>query len=493
MIIPRSVFRLFQCTEASIAMLFGVMAPLVFGMGVVATDYASIYRERSTLQDAADSASLAAASELRLANPDSRRLASLAASFVASKLKGEAPRFEAGGAASSAQHSGSQSEHRTIQTPSGQIDVITTVDYDRQTLKTVLSRKVATYALRHLGAAPDQIGVESVARLMGASPLCVLSLERKENKTVAMLKGSRVTAKDCAVQSDSASADGLFADDATSQVRASKICAATAPRRSAALQVFAPTPVACPPADDPLAARAPAPFTPPCINDLRVRSGEVVTIITGPVTLCYKRIEVMSGGRVVIRGGGVIAFGAPPKGFGKLDGLIVRKGGRLETAPGDGVTFYFMNGGTFAFLSGSFVSLSAPTGGSYPGFLFIEDPAGKAKKEYFVNSLGVTKLLGTIYLKQGYLRIDLDDAASKAAVDDGDPDENDGLAPLPPGTDPSNSPNAISGGSAYTIIVVRKMEVRNKANLVMNSDYQGTSVPVPKGVGPTGGYVVVER
>jgi hypothetical protein len=46
--------------------------------------------------------------------------------------------------------------------------------------------------------------------------------------------------------------------------------------------------------------------------------------------------------------------------------------------------------------------------------------------------------------------------------------------------------------SAYTVIVARQLDVAS-ANLVVNSDYGGTDVPVPDGVGPNSRFVRVGK
>ena len=46
--------------------------------------------------------------------------------------------------------------------------------------------------------------------------------------------------------------------------------------------------------------------------------------------------------------------------------------------------------------------------------------------------------------------------------------------------------------SAYTVIVTRQLDVAS-ANLVVNSDYGGTDVPVPDGVGPNSRFVRVGK
>jgi hypothetical protein len=63
-------------------------------------------------------------------------------------------------------------------------------------------------------------------------------------------------------------------------------------------------------------------------------------------------------------------------------------------------------------------------------------------------------LLGTIYMPQGRLIID----ATKPIADK----------------------------SAYTVMVVRRIDLHDGPNLVLNSDYSASDVPVPQGVGMFG-------
>ena len=66
-------------------------------------------------------------------------------------------------------------------------------------------------------------------------------------------------------------------------------------------------------------------------------------------------------------------------------------------------------------------------------------------------------LLGTIYMPQGRLIID------------------------------ANKP--IADKSAYTVLVVQRIDLHSGPNLILNSDYSATDVPVPAGVGPYGNSV----
>ena len=67
-------------------------------------------------------------------------------------------------------------------------------------------------------------------------------------------------------------------------------------------------------------------------------------------------------------------------------------------------------------------------------------------------------LLGTFYLSQGKLVIDAD--------------------------------KPIADRSAYTIIVARQVQLFSGPNLVLNTDYGSTDIPVPAGVGPSGAALV---
>jgi hypothetical protein len=51
----------------------------------------------------------------------------------------------------------------------------------------------------------------------------------------------------------------------------------------------------------------------------------------------------------------------------------------------------------------------------------------------------------------------------------------------------------IADRSAYTVIVARTVELYDGPDLVLNSDYDGSSVPVPEGVGPLGSTITLVK
>ena len=68
-------------------------------------------------------------------------------------------------------------------------------------------------------------------------------------------------------------------------------------------------------------------------------------------------------------------------------------------------------------------------------------------------------LLGTIYLPNGRLTIDSDDT--------------------------------VADKSAYTVIVARQFQTEGAPDIVINSNYDSTNIPVPDGVGPGLGSVML--
>jgi hypothetical protein len=94
------------------------------------------------------------------------------------------------------------------------------------------------------------------------------------------------------------------------------------------------------------------------------------------------------------------------------------------------------------------------------GYLFFQDPGIEEGRRFRILTDLATKLLGTIYLPSGTLEVDV--------------------------------VGLVAAQSAYTVIVANKLDI-NGADLVINSDYGATDVPVPSGVGPLAGEVALSH
>jgi hypothetical protein len=313
------------------------------------------------------------------------------------------------------------------------------VDAERGTVTVTSEAAPETILLGPLGYL-DRIATVAVARAFGSVRLCVLTLDGDGSPALHGTGGASLEAAECAVQSNSRAADGIEIDGRSS-VTARAICS------SGGVEGSDFTPAAqtdCPPIDDPLAGR-PVPDPGPCTaNELTILLPRTISPghYCGGLTLGPTALVRAQPGEYVISGGPLVL-------------------GPAASLTGDGVSFRFIDEqSTFSFGLGSIVELSAPTTGPMAGFLFYQEPGLPKGMQFLIGTDLATKLLGTIYLPSGTLNIDV--------------------------------LGLVAAESAYTVIVADRLDVK-RADLVINSDYGATDVPVPQGVGPTGGSVSLAR
>lgn len=317
---------------------------------------------------------------------------------------------------------------------SGQAYTVTATAIDKMTaVKVDLTQ--ATQVLM-TSVAPDEVSVTSTARLSGIIKLCVLALDEKNSETVFLRQSAKITANGCAVISNSANRDGIHLLDSAA-LAASFVC--TAGGAKAAAGQITPAPLMdCPTTADPLADRKP-PTVGACTETNKDISSGMVTLMPG----------VYCGG-LKIRGTAVVDL---------KPGIYVIKDGALTvtdtaTLRGRYVGFYLAGASTvFEFTKDSVIDLGAPKDGAMAGLLFFEDRAGNLGKTSRITSDYARKLIGTVYLSRGEFMID--------------------------------STRPVADKSEYTAMVVRKLSLQSGPDLVVNSDYEASDVPVPTGLGTT--------
>ena len=283
------------------------------------------------------------------------------------------------------------------------------------------------------GIAPRQLVVQAVARIVGRPNICVLALDSSANGAISLETNARVTGQNCAVYSNSLSTNSIKSKN-SAVLSASLICAAGG--KDGAKGNFNPAPLTdCPTFDDPLAGR-PEPSIESCASPtLLVINGRRTL---SPGTYCGG-LEVGSGADVTLQSGIYVFKDGPFK---------VVDGGRVV---GSEVGLFFT--GTNALVSIARVSsidLGAPTSGPMAGLLMFEARNQPGTGIHQILSDDARNLLGTIYLSRSRLHIDAN--------------------------------NPIADKSAYTAIVVRMLTLYGGPNLVLNSNYHMTEVPVPEGI-----------
>ena len=424
--------RLVRDSRGSAANIFAIVTPMLLGLGGLATDYAAVTRYSGRLQSMVDSAALAAAREMTLRNLTNADAQAVVSTYIAANIPANVPypitataAIEANGM--SVRVRGQQK----IVTPFGLIESMGGVE-------TVTAEAVAT-----------------VPPTAQQSKLCLLSLANSSIGGIYIHNGSYIDAVDCVFYSNSIHKRAVILSKG-STIKANLICAKGGIDNDASTLVGVVT-SDCPVQTDPLATK-PAPPKPLVCKDtgLKIKSQ---TRTLDPGHYC-SGIDISLGSRVTLNPG--VYF------FSNGD-LRVRDTSELI---GNGVTLVFTDAKAFfRFEDDALVKISAPTTGLTAGMLIWElptpgslPPAGttvpvagaklKDTSKHRISASRAYQLTGTIYLPRGLLTID--------------------------------SKKPIAADSEYTIMVVLTLDLFDGPRLVLNSNYKGSVVPVPAGIGPLG-------
>lgn len=344
-------------------MVAGAMS-LLLGFAAIGIELGRIYRVKSNLQHAADSAALAGARELSMAGTDKSVIAGIASGAIG----------------------------KFVDTNTAKL---TGVSVDTRVGLTPLEVAVSVSADMHLpfggiiGTPSIRLASTSVARVVGQPNLCVLGLDSLSPGTVSLGTTANVHGKSCSVFSNSTSGKGLVASGG-SVLTASTICSAGGVDGQPSN--FNPTALTdCPKFNDPLASR-PAPPTGGCtFTDVKIRGSNVRLkpgVYCGGISVHSQAIVTLEPGIYVIRGGEFEV-------------------GTKASITGTGVGLYFEGAHTsIRFKSDSIISLRAPTDGPMAGILIFGDRNQPASTIYTINSENARVLVGTIYLPNATLLVD---------------------------------------------------------------------------------------
>jgi Flp pilus assembly protein TadG len=283
------------------------------------------------------------------------------------------------------------------------------------------------------------------ARLLyGTTKICVLTLSPNDAKAVHLDKDAILTANDCGVYSNSTHTTSIQVDK-VSKIRAKLNCAAGGVTVAKQGSILAEPITDCPPLEDPLKNRPPPDFSGCDFTDFKVVSGSTTLV---PGVYCGG-LEISGNANVQLSSGTYVIEDGP---------FRVQNEAKVV---GDDVGFYLTGKAALIDFSGnSTIRLSGPESGDMAGLLFFEDRSAKLGSMHRINSSGADKLVGTIYLPRGQLLVD---------------------------------PNAtVAAESAYTAIITYELSLTEAPNLVLNSNYNATDVPIPAGIKTSGTVVLAE-
>ncbi len=363
--------ELYRDRRGGIAVSFALSLPVLLAALGLASDYVMLTKVRTDLQVAADSAAVAGAREIPLAQADENQIESAAKSFAAFALTGD----------SSGDDSLLAAKHLTVSA---------SVIDDFSAVKVDIAEAWTPFFAHFVSKGITPVRVTATARFAGSHNLCVLGLETT-GESVFLNDKARLTGKKCGVFSNSTSSSGIRLDKGSSMT-SSVACVAGGYSISGS-STATPVPVTdCPAILDPLANRLPPGFGGCDHNTIDLKN---ITQTINPGVYC---------GGLKIQGTSKVTLNP---------GIYIINGGALEVSGqasiiGTGVGFYFTGSKPepFSFLANTHIDLSAPVNGPLAGLLFFEDRNLGKVLDHRITSSDARRLIGTIYLPVGNLKVD---------------------------------------------------------------------------------------
>ena len=445
------LFRSFvQCRRGNLAILTAVAMPVVLmAMGGI-TNYSVAFSSQSRLQATADAASLAAARELYLANTKPELLQSTIKAMVALNVGADAEKVETQ-VTFGMPDEGSAARTRVL----NQVTVQLSMELEPPFFMPGFDNTI------------KKVSALATARVSGGGRICMIALSEDGKKTVDMSGTGKINASSCAVYSNSIDKSGV---SVTQWARLSSELTCSSGGYEGNDGNYAPVPLTdCPTVKDPLLSRT---FEEPTRCDFDKLTVKDFNRILVPGVYCGA--TNLSGSANIVLLPGTYTF---------WDGsLKLEKGATLT---GDGVSLVFL--GKKAGLeikNDTEISLSASETGAVAGILIYADRDTDKSRKFKIESRNARKMVGTIYVPNDKLTIGGDkDADGKC-----DPDPITGLIEGLLGCKAE-----VGQYSEWTAIVANEVEVTSGVNLVLNTNYEGSTVPVPAGVGPVGRNISLYR
>jgi Flp pilus assembly protein TadG len=312
------------------------------------------------------------------------------------------------------------------------ITVAATVDATKKTVTVDLNEVWSPFFAHFLGAQVTPVVARATASAAGRGNICVLLLNPGASKTGLVDSGSTITANGCDIYSNSNASDGITVNS-SGTITADTTCSVGGVSNGGVISPAATTD--CPVVEDPLASRVPPSFAGCDFNKFVLSKGSATL---NPGTYC---------GGITISGTGAATFS--PGTYVIKDGEFTLSG--KSSITGKHVGFYLVGAASLInFTGNTTVDMTGADTGNMSGLLFFEDRGAPLLREHRINSNNAANLTGTIYLPRGTLLVD-----------------------------PSSK---VGATSAYTAIIAQKLKVQFGPQLILNSNYGATDVPVPTGI-----------
>jgi hypothetical protein len=439
--------RLRKDTAGSVAVVAALSLPLLAGVAGLAVDLSRMTMTKASLQSIADHLALSGARELQLRQRD---LAALEAYLEA---RGRDYLDEQGLIA----------------------DISAVIDPREHSVRIVFEGYPETLFIKTFRRETPQVSVEAVAMSVGGEyPLCLVTLDESAQHSMQFSTRTRVNAPGCAFYANSTNHRAVHIQG-NSTLEAALVCSVGGIATTGSFVSSAHRETDCPTLADPLRSRA-LPEPGACIYDgtTRIDDQRVLQPGTycGDITLRAGADVELQAGSYVFTGSLKVEDGARLTGeevnlhFGASGhGADGNQGGGRGKGNGNGNT----HNAVLEVTREAQIALSAPRSGHMAGLLLTgRDPNGGDQRYHF-GSAHTHLLTGTIYLPDGHFSV--------------------------------GSGVTIADRSPFTIIVARRFTLQQgpelsfegETGVVLNTDYHLSDVPIPPGLGPTGGSIVLTR
>lgn len=386
-----------------------MFAPAIILLVAGAVDLFAVQSSRNRLQDVADSAALAGATQLGLAVDQRAAIARSRASV-----------------------DGQIAEWADAPTINAEISI--SMREQQRILQVDLQARRASFFGDILPPGGWRFNSKASATSVGLVPLCVLVTAKTGASRLDVNGRARIIAPACMVHSNR---DIVVDDGMISAAMTQAVSEATGP--------IDPAPgTGAAPIADPLAGLPLQPYG-PCLRtqDIVVRTG-TYRLKAG---IHCNDVRVINDAKVILRPG---------------EHWFVNS--RLEATDrakirDDDVALIFDPASDFSFSGRSSVDLEGRRTGPLAGIALAV--TRDHRRTVTISSDNVDNLLGVIYLQNANLLV--------------------------------RGSGDVARDSDWTVIVARSLQLRGSSSLMINANYNGSSVPVPKGVGPRdGGAALVE-
>ena len=420
--------------NGSVGIMAGLIFPVVSVASLFALDHLTVTKQQASLQNAVDEAALTAVRGLRFVRKGT--VAEIADEQSQSTLSSIADSV----VRNITEKNNVTGELKTSATRS---------DSDTVDVTAKLLVKTPFGSLTGLGGTVIQASAQ--AQLFGARNICVIALGDDDQIGINIEHSARIKSGNCGIYSNSTSVSSVNAQD-SSLIDAPFICAAggyTGGDSNTSSTVVTD----CPQVTDPLASR-PLPETPlTCDHESLVFINDEASVTLEPGHYCGGLI-IQDQANVQLNPGTYIISGGQ---------LLVKDDATLF---GENVAILMDDAqGSIYFNDDALVNLSAPETGPMAGIVIAsrsicdEDNDDCHFRTFEIKSAQVSSLLGTIYVPEDRFII--------------------------------NTTMPISEEAAFTIILSRYLQGQQSPQLVLNTDYGATDVPVPDGfIGSEGSRLV---